>query len=425
MSRSLAFVGILTIIGATGTWSAIGQDNTGQTSTGVVSKNHITDAERDRLMRKAMDEARAELDKQKAATQAQEDQKAEIKRRAAQAETLAAEARRDAEQDKAEQQKAQAANAKNDAADKKEAADKKLAADKKAEEVRLAAKLAEEEKQSSAKATARAEAQPKSEVQDLDKVKAESGGKTTITAVPKEESVATSSKDTKSKSPESKSGGTKSYYSDAPKKEAAPEKTVIETVSTKEPGSGLSVKTTMPKGDDDRKAEQLAARSRSSYSAGDEAAGRASGGESQSLSGRVVGMMRSTDGKPRILLSTEDSRMIQVVMEADEAMPAPGAFVSVKGREIGGGNGRPVISAHSVRITSGEAMQTLRLQPEDRPDTVISEQVSETRFTIPAAPIMIPPMGMMGPPMPMMHGPGPGLGLGMGFGPMGGPHHPF
>ncbi len=404
MSRSLAIVGILTIIGIAGSWTAVGQDATSQTAAGSAAKNHISDAERDRLMRKAMEDARLELEEQKAAKLAQEEQKDEIKKRADEAAVLAAETRRKTELNESEQAAVKAAEA------------KKAAADKKAEMAKSVIKSADSEKKAAAEATAKVQAEAKSDVKNLDKVEAKTPEKNTPKSAKNEKTVA-SSKESKSKSNEGNS-----FYSEDSDSTAVPEKTIIETVSTKELGSGISVKTSMPIGDEERKAEQAAARTNGGQMQ-PERSGASGNGERQSMSGQVVGMMRSSDGKPRILLNTDDSRMIQVILEdEDEDVPAPGSFVSIKGREIGGANGRPVIRAQSVSITRGEAIKQQATSPRQSEidfapvqETVMSRHVTEGQFGMPMGPVgMPPPFGLMPPPMPMMQG-----------GPMFGPHPPF
>lgn len=385
MSRSLAFVGILTIVGVAGTWSAIGQDNTGQTSQGVIVKNHMSDAERDRLMQEAMDQARRELEQEKAQQQAEQESQADAEKR--KAEAAAARERAAAA---AEEEKRRASDA---------------AVKQKAKEEQLAAELAEAEKQSSVKKAADAE-QKAGEAYDLDTLQPLKSSKAPVkqaskpASEPKESSAEARKPSTASekKTPEV----AKSKAKPSEEQQAEPEKTVIQTVSTKQPGSGLSVKTNMPVGDGERKAEQQ--RAAAGYA--DSSTGSRNSRDAN-VSGVVVGLLRSSAGPPRILVNTEDRRMVQVVIEKSGAdIPAAGAQVSISGREIGGADGRPVISASSVSIKSGQAM----MQPE-----VQTPQLAAAPVPVPPLPrVMGPPPHIMGhmppPPMPMLPG-GPGMML--------------
>ncbi len=388
VSRSLAVVGILTIVGVAGTWSAVGQDETGQTSQGVVVKNHMSDNERDRLMQEAMEKARLELEKKKAQEQAEQEARAA-----------------------AEKKKAEAAAARDAAAEaagsKREAAN--AAAEQKAREEKLAKDLAEAERKASEKVK-ESVTESASTSKDLDTLaplkdepvkktettaKASEDGKSESKSAKKTASVTVEDKASEAEKRTEKPEKSEKKTASVAREESAtePEKAVIKTVSTKEPGSGISVKTSMPVGDAEREAQQRAA-----------AAGRAGtgnedrNGREMTLTGQVVGMMRSDGGPPRILVNSEDRRMVQVVLESDRSeVPAAGSHVSIRGREISGGGSRMVLSAISVTIKSGQALPR------------VEEQMPE----VAAAP---PPMGMMPPPPPViMGGPPPPLIGGIGL----------
>jgi hypothetical protein len=373
VSRSLAHVALFATLAVSVGAVATAQTAAPAATTSTV-KNHISDAERDRLMQEAMEKARVELEKAKAEREAADQVK----------------------QEREEFAKKQAEAAEKAAAEKKA---EQAAAAKKAEEERLAKELAEAEKKSSDKSR---ELEP---IKNLDTVKADDSEKAKSDSSEKSETASAKSadKDTGSRTETAKKETAKKSTSDE-KKSGSDEKsrTVIETVSTREPGSGITVKAALPVGDAEREKEQRAARQ--SADSGERGSEGSSG--SQSFSGQVVGLMRSSSGQAKILLQAEDSRMVQVMVDKDD-VPAPGSVVSVRGRAVGGSGMSPVISATSIDIKSGQKMEPLR-------DVTAAEVApAMPASVIQPEPLMMPPMPMMGPPMPMGMGPmGPRRGFG-------------
>jgi len=371
VSRSLAFVGILSILGAVGTWTAVGQDSADQATT--VVKTHMSDAERDRLMQEAMDQARKELETKKAKE--------------------ASEATKAAEREKKKEEARLAAEAAAEKLANDKQTEAKAAADRKADEERMARELAEREKASTADSV-KNELKPlpvKEDTVDLDEVKKETAEKK-----PEPENKSESGKKTVTsekklvvteKAPEKKAEIDRNKSEDSDTKSEKSEKTVVEVLPTKEPGSNLTVKASASKDGEVKDVE----RDISFHKRDSGPSQSATGSDSVTVSGSVIGMMRSTGRAPRILVRDESGRMIQVVMEDSEKIPAAGARVTVRGRSVGEGAGGRVISSSSVNIESGATLRT-------------PESVAEARGSAPVpGPGMMPP-----PPMPML---GPPVGM--------------
>jgi len=371
VSRSLAFVGILSILGAVGTWTAVGQDSADQATT--VVKTHMSDAERDRLMQEAMDKARKELETQKAKE--------------------ASEATKAAEREKKKEEARLAAEAAAEKLARDKAAESETAANRKAEEERMAKELAEKEKTSAADSS-RNELKPlpaKNDTVDLDEVKKETAEKKPEAEKKSESARKTVTTEKKlvvtEKAPEKKADIVRDKSNIADKKSEKSEKTVVEVLPTKEPGSNLTVKASASKDGEVKDAE----RDISFHKRDSGPSESATGGNSVTVSGSVIGLMQSTGRAPRILVRDERGAMIQVVMENSEKIPAAGARVTVRGRSVGEGAGGRVISSSSVNIESGTTMRSY-------------ESVAEVRSPAPVpGPAMMPP-----PPLPMV---GPPIGM--------------
>lgn len=349
-----------------------------QPTTGTV-KNHISDGERDRLMQQAMEKARLELEKTRAETEARERLQAE----------RAAQAKREAAAAKAAEEKKRADEAARKQAD--------AAARKRAEEERLAAELAEAEKKSSEKARQQAA----DAVKDLDAEKAERPAEKTerAKATPEPKKAVPSKPESKPES-ESKTAS----------KPAPAEKTVVESLPTRGQSAPITVKTTMPVGDEQRRAEQAAARRGEGTTA--RAADRpvagasSSSGSTHTYTGLIVGVMRSSSGEAKVLIQQEDGLTVQAVLANATKIPAPGTLVSVRGKTVGGSDDSPVITANSLDVKSGRSVSSRvpEVMPEPEP------ALAPPPFMHPD-PVMMGPGPMMGPPMPPL---GP-------MGPMGGP----
>lgn len=373
MFKSFAYVGLFATLAALN-GVAFAQEANDPTTTTV--NNHISDAERDRLMQEAMEQARRDLEKSKAEREARQ--------------TLETEQQTQASREAA----AAKAAAEKDAARKRAEA----AAAKKAEEERMAKELAEAEKKSSEKSRET----KVEEVTNLDSKPA-----STPTAKSESQSAKTSTASASSSSNKTSSNSRKSEPESSSDEGS---KVVVETVATRDPSTPITVKTAMPQGDAARQAEQQAARQSSSGSA------RSSGSSSSSneFTGQVVGMMRSTSDKPRILVRTDNHRMVQVVLDTSE-VPAPGSVVSFSGKTIGGDGPNLVVSASRVSIKTGQALEPVPVAPV--PPEVAMHPM-DPYFPPPMMhdpmmaphPMMPPPMPMPMAPMmpgPMMAGPPP------------------
>lgn len=374
MSRSLAWIGILTIAVAGATWKAMGDQEAAETTSGVVITNHLPDAERDRLMNEAMEKARKKLEAESGKkpdetyTEKKFNEETEKRKQAADENAKKAEAaRKEVARKQAEEEKKKA---------------KEEAAKRKAEEERLAKELAEAEKKAS-------EAKKNdAEVKNLDTAE-----KTRETSKSSDNSTSKKSDRESNSGPVKKTESAKKTEesSKTESKKSEPE-TAIATVATNQPGARLTVKTTMPVGDDERRREMSEAQ-QSESSEGRRARG---GSEDVSLEGQVVAIAPGPrPNRPNLVVTTEDRRTVQVeIPEGDNPIPGPGAIVTVRGQNVPGPGGQPIVRARSISIKN-EIAEPRRPEP-------VPPHVAGAVAPIPPMPgPMIPPPGMLPPPVPM------------------------
>lgn len=335
MFRSLAIVGILTILTLCGSHAVTAQTQPAAPTTSA-TVNHMPDAERDRLMKEAMDKARAEMEAKK-----EKERQAAAKAEEAEKKKHEANLARQAEQELVEKQKAEAA--------RKKAEDEKREAAKTTPEPSAKTENMELKPLSTEKAE---------KPVDLDKVKTESAAKVKEAPLKTESAPAPKKAETKEK-PVVAAAKSAEQESDT-KKSPSPAVRKTETAAA-EPKQHAEVKAAGDRDSD--KVINFYDHKESARGDSDSkpTASRADSGTA--VKGQVVGIMPAFDGSQRILVREDNGHMTQVLLDRGHSLPPPQSNVSVRGQVVSSSGSQKVLQASSFQIETPGAVRVSRSVP--------------------------------------------------------------